>query len=261
MPQSFLIDIQNFLLAMALIVPRTLVCLAILPGFGAKTLTGMMRNSVALAIALPAIIPTLEFVREMQPDKLLCGMLAFKEALVGGMFGLLLSLPIWVAQAVGSILDTQRSPIQIASPDPDASGLGSMLTQALVLVMIQAGLFIALTRILLESYAIWPAFTLAPPFEPGHFDVLVKRFGEFFWYIVVYGGPVIVPLLLIDFGFALLGVFASNLQISFASSPVKSITGLFVLLVYWPTLSHYVVGDFSHMLELTASLFQVTNRP
>jgi len=132
--------------------------------------------------------------------------------------------------------------------------------QAVVLVMVQAGLFSALARILIESYAIWPAYTLLPPFEPGHFDVLVQRFGNFLWYVVVYGAPVLIPLVLIEFGFAIIGVFASNLQVSFASAPIKSLVGLLILLAYWATFSHYIVGDFSHLLDLLASLTDAGKR-
>ncbi|WP_034300938.1 type III secretion system export apparatus subunit SctT [Herbaspirillum sp. RV1423] len=261
MNASLLLDIQAVLVTMAIITPRVLVCLVILPGFGLNVLTGMARNSAAMAIALPAALPTFYFVQKNAPDFLFSGMLAFKEAMIGLMFGVLMAIPIWVVQSIGSIFDLQRSPIQIqannSAVDRDASAIGAMLLQAVVVVMVQAGLFSALARILLESYAVWPAYALLPPFDPGHFDVLIKRFGNLLWYIVVYGAPVIIPLLLIEFGFALVGVFASNLQVSFASAPIKSLAGLIILLAYWSTLSHYVVDDFAHLLELGASLIEV----
>ncbi|EJL88975.1 type III secretory pathway, component EscT [Herbaspirillum sp. CF444] len=261
MHASLLMDMQALLVTMAIVTPRVLVCLAILPGFGLNVLTGMAKNSAAMAIALPAALPTYYFVQTNSPDFLFSGMLAFKEAMIGLMFGVLMSIPLWVVQSIGSIFDTQRSPIQIqannASVDRDASAIGAMLIQAVVVVMVQAGLFSALARILIESYGVWPAFELMPPFEPGHFDILLKRFGELLWYIVVYGAPVIIPLILIEFGFAIIGVFASNLQVSFASAPIKSLTGLLILLAYWATFSHYVAGDFAHLLDLAASLIEV----
>ncbi len=260
MQASLILDFQSFLISMALVAPRALVCLAILPGFGAKTLQGLMRNAVGFAIALPAIVPTFAAVQQTPPGFLLAGMLAGKEAAIGILLGVMLSIPIWVAQSIGSILDAQRSPIQLqannASVDQDASAVGAMLLQAVMVVMIQAGLFVSLVRIIIESYGIWPAFSLLPPFEPGHMDLMLKRFGEFFWHIAVYGGPVIIPLLMVDFAFAIIGIFASNLQVSFASSPIKSLAGLFILLIYWPIFSHYVAGDYARILDFIPVFLQ-----
>jgi type III secretion protein T len=260
MQASLILDFQSFLISMALVAPRALVCLAILPGFGAKTLQGLMRNAVGFAIALPAIVPTFASVQQTPPGFLLAGMLAGKEAAIGILLGVMLSIPIWVAQSIGSILDAQRSPIQLqannASVDQDASAVGAMLLQAVMVVMIQAGLFVSLVRIIIESYGIWPAFSLLPPFEPGHMDLMLKRFGEFFWHIAVYGGPVIIPLLMVDFAFAIIGIFASNLQVSFASSPIKSLAGLFILLIYWPIFSHYVAGDYARILDFIPIFLQ-----
>lgn len=265
MPSSLLIDLQTVLVTIALITPRALVCLSILPGFSLRNLTGIMRNAVAIALVLPAALPTFLFVQHSPPDYFTAGLLALKEAAIGLLFGMVMSIPIWVAQSVGSILDTQRTPIQIqsnnASLDKDASALGAMLLQAVILVMIQSGLFVMLARILMESYAAWPAFALLPPFETGHLEVVIKQFSELFWHIVVYGGPVLIPLMLIDFGFSIVGSFAPNLQISALSSPVKSVAGMFILLVYWPIFSHYVVGDFAHILDFSASLLQATPQP
>lgn len=255
---SLLLDMQHVLITMALVAPRVLVCLVIVPGFGLNTLTGMAKNGAAMAISLPAALPTFYFVRDNAPDLMFCGLLIFKEAAIGLLLGVVLAVPMWVAQSVGSILDSQRSPIQIqannASVDRDASALGAMLLQAVVVAMVQAGLFIALARMLIESYGTWPAYSILPPFEPGHVDELIRRFGMLFWHIIVYGAPVLIPLILIEFAFAILGVFASNLQVSFASAPIKSLTGLLVMLLYWPTFSHYVAGDFAGLLDVAPQL-------
>jgi type III secretion protein T len=265
MPNASLLDLQSVLITLSLITPRALVCLVILPGFSLRTLTGIARNGVAIAMALPAALPTYYFVQHAPPDFFMAGVLALKECAIGLLLGITMSMPVWVAQSIGSIVDAQRSPIQIqannASLDSDASALGGMLVQAVVLVLVQSGLFLALARILIESYGIWPCFDLMPPFQPGHMEELLKRLSAFFWNIVVYGGPVLIPLMLIDFGFAIIGVFASGLQVSFASSPIKSLMGLFILLVYWPTFSHYMAADFAGMRDLAAGLLQAGGAP
>ncbi|MES2743029.1 MAG: type III secretion system export apparatus subunit SctT [Pseudomonadota bacterium] len=260
MASSALLDIQLFLMALALTGPRAVVMLSLVPGFGGNTLARSTRAAVAFAITLPAVLPTYNFLRDAEAGYLLLMMLGFKEAMVGLMLGVMLAIPMWVAQSVGSILDTQRSPIQIsngnASVDRDASAVGALLVQALVIVMIQAGLFVGVVRILIESYGLWPAYSMAPPFEGVNMEVVMARFGEFLWHVVVYGAPVIIPLMLIDFGMAIIGVFAPNLQVSFMSSPIKSLVGLLVLMLYWPTFSHYVVGDFAHIIDLLPSLLR-----
>lgn len=262
MTQSLLLDFQNMLVAMGLIMPRSFVILAILPGFGTRTLVGIARNSISIAIALPAWLPTYYFVKQGHVDYVLAAALGFKEAALGVVLGVMLSMPIWIMQSLGSILDTQRASTQVmnesGSLDADASAIGAMLLQAVMLVMIQAGLFAVLVRVMIESYGLWPAFSLAPPFELGQMGVVINRFGEFFWNLAVYGGPVVIPLLLIDFSLAIVGIFASNLQVSAVASPLKSLTGLFVLLVYWPTLAHYVSYDFSHLLDLVPLLLQAS---
>jgi type III secretion protein T len=264
MNSSLLLDIQCGAIAMALIAPRAIVCLLILPGFGVNVLQGAARYLAAAAMVLPAAVPTFYYVQETPPDFLIAGCLVFKEGMVGLLLGVMLSVPFWVVQSVASILDSQRAAVQVqannASVDRDASALGGLLVQAVVVVMIQAGLFVTLARILIDSYGLWPAFQFTPPFEPGHVDVLIKRFGEFFWHIIVYGAPVIIPLLFVEFSFAMIGVFASNLQVTSASAPIKSLLGMFMMLAFWPTFSHYVAGDFSRLLDIVAELLQVSPR-
>ena len=255
-----LIEIKALLLSLALITPRAFVCLAILPGFGTRTLVGIARNAVAIAIALPAIIPTYMVVKETPPDLVMGLVLAFKEGVIGALIGTLLAVPIWVIQSVGSFIDLQRTPIQTqnlnVSQDQDASALGALLLQAAVIVMIEAGLYLALTKTLLDSYGAWPVMNLAPPFEQAQLEVVIKRAGDLLSYVVIYSTPVLIPLLLIELAFALMGVFAPSMQVSPAASPIKSLVGLLVLLMYWSTLSHYVSGDFSQQLDLIRSLYQ-----
>lgn len=255
-----LIDLKTLLVALALITPRAFVCLAILPGFGTRTLVGIARNAVAMAIALPAVVPTYLAVREAPPDLVMGMVLAFKEGALGVLIGTLLAIPVWVIQSVGSFVDLQRTPVLTqnlnVSQDQDASALGALLLQAAVLVMIEAGLYLAMTRTLLDSYAAWPVVDLAPPLERAQMAELVRRAGEFLASVVVYSTPVVIPLLLVELAFALLGVFAPSMQVSPAASPVKSLVGLFVLLVYWSSLAHHVGGDFSRQLDLLRSLYR-----
>ena len=100
MQASLLLDLQAVLVTMALITPRVLVCLVILPGFGLNVLTGMAKNAAAMAIALPAALPTFYFVQHGAPDFLTTGVLVFKEALIGLMFGVMMLVIDWPSRLV-----------------------------------------------------------------------------------------------------------------------------------------------------------------
>jgi type III secretion protein T len=253
------IDIQLALVALALVTPRAYACLVILPGFGTRTLVGQARNAVAFALALPAALPTyLALQGNVRGGLLLFMAISLKEALVGLFIGVLLAIPIWVLQSVGSIFDMQRSPVQVpngsASLDQDASATGALLLQAGVIVMIEAGLFLGLTRVLQESYGLWPVLSPLPEVLAVPAAEFVQRVGGFMAAVVVYTAPLMLPFLLVELAFAIVGTFAQGMQVSSLASPAKCVLGTAVLVMYWPTLAHFVAGDFSRQLDLVAAM-------
>ncbi len=254
-----LVEAKTWLLALAMITPRAFVCLAILPGFGTRTLTGFAKNAVSMCIALPAVVPTYYAIQQTPPDLLLGGMIALKEAALGVVFGALLAIPLWVIQSVGTIFDQQRTPVQVtntnASQDQDASATGALLLQAAMLVMIEAGLYINFARVLLESYAAWPVMDLGHTLFAHGMPAILPRFGQLMSYIILYAAPLLLPFLLIELSFGMVGIAAPNLQVSQLAAPVKCVVGTLVLVMYWATLSHYVADDFARQLGLVQALY------
>jgi type III secretion protein T len=253
------VELKTALLALALVMPRAFVCFAILPGFGTRTFTGIMRTAVSLGIALPAVVPTYIAVSAAPPIAALAGLWAFKEALIGLVLGTLLAIPIWVLQSVGSIYDLQRTPIQVSNTNPsqdqDASATGAVLLQAGVLVLIEAGLFLNFVRVLLDSYVAWPVASLTPRLLEAPPHELIQRVGLFAMHILLYTAPLLVPLLMVELAFAMLGQAAPQLQVSTSAAPVKCLVGMLVLVLYWATLSHHIASDFSRQLDLVAALY------
>ncbi len=252
------IELKLALVALALVTPRAYVCFAVLPGFGTRTLTGMPRTALCIAIALPAVVPTYLSLGGM-PEPAVAGMWAFKEAVIGLVIGMLLAIPIWVLQCVGSIYDLQRTPVQVqntnASQDQDASATGALLLQAGVLVMMEAGLFLNFIRVLLDSYAAWPVATMRPALLDVPMHEVVQRFGHFMGLVLLYTAPLLVPLILVELAFAMFGQASPQLQVSQLASPVKCLVGMAVLVLYWSSLSQHIGGDFARQLDLIASLY------
>jgi type III secretion protein T len=160
---------------------------------------------------------------------------------------------------VGSIYDLQRTPVQIqnlnASQDQDASVTGAALLQAGVLVMVESGLFLNLVRVLLDSYAGWPIPSLTPRLLQMPPQEIAARVGLFMTHVVLYTAPLLMPLLMVEAAFAMLGQASPQLQVSSLASPIKCLVGMTVLLLYWASLSQHVAGDFARQLDLIAALY------
>ena len=173
MQSSLLIDAQVAMMSLALIAPRTIVCLTIVPGFGLNTLQGAARYMTAMAIALPAVVPTFYYVQSTPPDFFVVAILVFKEAMVGVLLGVMLAVPFWVVQSVAAIVDSQRAAVQVqansGSLDRDASSLGGILvaggvylTRDVYVEVARTGLGQAQTRL---EWTVRPRLVLITTFQ------------------------------------------------------------------------------------------------
>lgn len=251
--------IQNLLMAGTLAIPRTMVCLVMVPLFqsgGAVPRT--MRIAMAIGLSLPAVGGAVESVPGSWTH-LPVAALALKEVLIGLTMGVLLACPFWVMESVGALLDNQRgeSGSQIASPfaDGNASVTGAALKQLLVIYLMVTGGVSTFYQLLLGSYEAWPILSLAPGFLQGGVDEVMRRFTEMARLAVLFSAPFVLVLLVIEFAFALIGVAASNFQTNFAVSPAKCLAAFAVLIVYMPTLLHHGGGYFGRAMDVVRALF------
>ena len=127
---------DQWILAYALASPRLLAVFAILPFLGRQVLTGLVRNGVAISIAL-VIVPVVAVdVAVAAPSPLeIVGMLV-KETLIGLLIGFPLAVVFWSLESIGFYIDNQRGAAMASSLDPlsgaQTSPLGIMLNQAFV---------------------------------------------------------------------------------------------------------------------------------
>ncbi len=191
---------------------------------------------------------------------LLLGALVLKEVALGLLLGVLLSMPFWMFESVGALLDNQRGALAGGqlnpSLGPDATPIGHLFKQlAIFLLMISLGLG-ALTQVIWDSYLIWPATVWFPLPAANGYGLFISLLADTFTHMMLYAAPFIAVLLLLEFGIALLGVYSQQLQVSTLAPPVKSLAGLGVLLLYFALLQDLIVGrmgllgDLKHTLGL-----------
>ncbi|WP_158598075.1 type III secretion system export apparatus subunit SctT [Noviherbaspirillum saxi] len=252
-------EIRDGLLAVALALPRMLVCMLLIPVFSSSTLNRTLRIAVAIGFTLPVSFGIAHSSLSVAGPVMIVALI-LKEAFVGLVLGTALAAPFWAMDSVGAFIDIQRGANTGQQLTPfsqqDASLIGSALQQALIAFLAVTGGLSALYQLLLGSYAAWPVLVLIPDFSGLSIERMIDGFAELCRLSFLYAVPILAVLILVDFCFALVGLFATQLQVYFAAMPVKSIVGIFVLLLYVGILLEHGHQYFSRMIESQSTLFE-----
>lgn len=257
-------SVRDALLALVLALPRMLVCMLLIPVFGATVLSKTIRTAMAIGFTLPIAVGI-----ALSPapigGPLTIVALILKEGFLGVALGFALATPFWAMDSIGSLLDIQRGANTGQQLTPfaqqDASLIGMALQLALIALLAASGGLTALYRVLLTSYEAWPVLSLIPAVGAITAASFIAGFAELCELTLLYALPLLAILMLVDFCFALVGLFATQLQVYFAAMPVKSIVGMFVLLLYLGTLFDHGSGYFERVIERQMTLFHTVSRP
>jgi type III secretion protein T len=237
---------------------RIYPCAILVAAFCFQHIRGMLRHTIVMVMALmPA--PGIHAVLAVEEySALMLGALVLKEVALGLLLGVLLSMPFWMFESVGALLDNQRGALAGGqlnpSLGPDATPIGHLFKQlAIYLLIVTLGLG-TLTQVIWDSYLIWPPTVWFPLPAPNGMGVFVGLLGDTFTHMMLYAAPFIAVLLLLEFGIALLGVYSQQLQVSTLAPPVKCLAGIGILLVYFALLQDLIVGRMSQLGDLRHSL-------
>lgn len=252
--------VPSLVISMARIYP----CAFLVPAFCFQHVRGMPRHVIVMVLALLPMPGVHAALLEQELTHLLIVGLVLKEMALGFLLGTLLSMPFWLFEGVGALLDNQRGALiggQLnPSLGPDATPIGHMLKQLSIFLLIVALGLGVVTQVIWDSYLIWPPTVWLPTPAVNGFSVFVGLLGDTFTHMTLYAAPFIALLLLIEFAIALLSLYSPQLQVMVLSMPAKSLGGLAFLLLYLPVLQDLIVGrmnvlsEYKHALRL---LFKV----
>lgn len=237
---------------------RIYPCAFLVAAFCFQHIRGMLRHTIVMVMALmpaPGIHALLE--GHDYSVLVLCALI-IKEAALGFLLGVLLSLPFWMFESVGALLDNQRGALAGGqlnpSLGPDATPIGHLFKQLAIFLLIATLGLGALTQVIWDSYLIWPPTVWFPLPAANGFGVFVGLLGDTFMHMMLYAAPFIAVLLLLEFGIALLGVYSQQLQVSTLAPPLKSLAGIGILLLYFALLEDLIVGRMGLLGDLKHSL-------
>ena len=246
--------LPSLLIGMARIYP----CALFVAAFCFQHIRGRLRATSVMVMALLPAPGIHAALAGHDYSALMLGALALKELALGLLLGVLLSMPFWMFESVGALLDNQRGALAGGqlnpSLGPDATPIGHLFKQlAIFLLMVSLGLG-ALTQVIWDSYLIWPPTVWFPLPAANGFSVFIGLLGDTFMHMMLYAAPFIAVLLLLEFGIALLGVYSQQLQVSTLAPPVKSLAGIGILLLYFALLQDLIVGRMGQLGDLRHSL-------
>lgn len=227
----------NVLLAVSLCLPRMLVALYFLPGLGFTQMPMSLKAGIVIGVSMPVMVGVLVHIDAQPLSPILMTLLILKEGVVGFFLGFLLAMPFWIFQSMGALIDNQRGALSAGYFDPasgpDASMLGDLLSRALMVYFIQMGVFAAMFKMLLTTYALWPPLLALPEIPIDGYEMLIAKFGYLVETFMLYAGPVVLVLLLVESTFAVLGAYSPQMQVYFMAMPAKAMTALIIFVLFF----------------------------
>jgi len=157
------------------------------------------------------------------------------EAGIGSLIGLSLSLPFWVANHVGHIIDNQRGATMSSTMDPaigvDVSSFSTFMTYFWAAVFMLGGGARELMEVLAESYRLVPVGQF--PDSGAHWIAFCARLiGDSVGKALIVAAPAVVMMLVADVVLAVASRFAPQLNAFSLALSVKSVVAVLTLMLY-----------------------------
>lgn len=228
-----------FLLGLARIVP----IVALAPFLGAKVLPDTMK--ILFGVALVPIFFPLMLLKSGDLSglslDLLFAALVLKEILIGSLLGFIISLPFYVCQSAGVLIEHQMGAQSLQVNDPTTQSQSSPIGVLYLSLMTVIFFLIGGPALFFEGLA--NAYTLVAPdqFLPADFFTLKTPLAIYFLKVVNHfmvvslqlAAPALIALLMSDLFLGIANRMAPQVQISFLLWSMKAYVGVLVLWLGW----------------------------
>jgi type III secretion protein T len=232
------------------------------PFMGAKVMPVPAR--VGLAVFLSILFIPVMLTTSTGPfpeDAVIFGYL-LKELIIGLVLAYVVSVPFYIAQSSGIIIDFMRGSSQLMAQDPtmqnQASSIGVLYNYILIVM------FFEMDGLLLFLDGVQTSFSLLPVNElvPARFLSLTHQpylflsdiLGKIFALAIQLGAPSILAILMAEFFLGIANRMAPQVQIAFLGMSLKSLMGLFLLWAGWQFILKNVIHESLNFIKMTNHL-------
>lgn len=215
---------------------RMASCFAIFPAFQKSWLPGILRHGLVASLSL-IFVPVIGGELSHLPENALAWLLFLcKEVLIGMALGIVAAIPLWIAEAFGSLIDTQSGGSSSSMFNPasanEATVLSSFIFQAFMLYFISIGGLGWIFLLVAESYSVWPPSAAWPRLQADAVHWWQDQFAQLLSMTVLLAAPAAIVMFLIELTLGVAGRFAPQLQVFFIAMPLKSVAAVGTLSIY-----------------------------
>jgi type III secretion protein T len=246
----------HWMLAYGIAMARPLAVLTISPLFARAQISGFMRGAVATAFAVPALPLLGHTLNEFGSPAYMIVLLTIKEAVLGGLLGLLLGIPFLSLEVAGQIVDTQRGASSAQANDAtgeEMSFSGTLFFLIGGLVFAASGGIQEAVALLYKSWQIWPALAGLPSAGSGTPVFVLGLMDQVLAEAFRLVSPLVFAMLLADIALILIGRVAPQLRVDNQALSVRNLVFFVALPIYGAYLLYYIreaMFQTPHALDL-----------
>nr|WP_017345540.1 flagellar biosynthetic protein FliR [Pantoea sp. A4] len=233
---DFVEIVSGELLFLAISMARAYAFMAFIPCFLFGLIKGKLKVSLVISVAI-IITPLTKF--SISVDNLSIydiASIVMAEMIKGVIIGVMVSLPFWIVESCGGLIDNQRGTlmggqINTALGQDDFTPLGYFFKTLLgITIIINFGFYFILD-VLMSSYGIWPIDRILPDLSSQKFEEWLQFIKHYLSIIILYSAPIVVVLMLIDLASGILNVLAPQAQVNMIAIPIKCLVGIFIVII------------------------------
>jgi len=219
------------------------------PFLGTK-LPGGVKMGLAITLTVIFVPELIQTSKESFSFDMAFVAYGFKELLMGFILGFLASIPFYIAQGAGSLIDYMRGASSLQIQDPtmrsQTSVIGVMFNYVLIVIFFNIGGLFYFLDAVFESFRILPIDKMIPG---GFFNLNLT-----FWKTILglltrilaisiqLAAPCIVSILMAEMFLGIANRLAPQVQIVFLGMSFKSLLGLGLLWAAW----FFILKQMSH---------------
>ncbi len=247
----------TLLICFSLCFMRFAPIVALAPFMGAKVLPVPARVGFAIFLSLvflPQALTT--YSNSLTLSFNLTGYY-LKEIAVGFVIAYLVSVPFFIAQSSGIIIDFMRGSSQLMAQDPtlqnQVSSIGILYNYILIYMFFQLDGMLLFLDGLQSSFELIPLDQMVPSkfflLNQDPWLFLSTIMGKIFALSIQLAGPCILAILMAEFFLGIANRLAPQVQIAFLGMSLKSLMGLFVLWLGWSFILKNVIRESLDFLK------------